>query len=277
MTLEIGFMQGRLLEKYNGRYQAFHPDLWQDEFRIASEIGLTSIELIADYENEDVNPLFQDAKALSHLLSLSDDTGVKIRSICADYFMKYHLIDRSDGSLSRRSFEVMEKLVENGSYIGVENIVIPFVDESSIKNIFNTEKLVRSIQKVTDIFQGTSVEASFELDLPPKDVLSFVEALDRKNAKINYDIGNSAALGFSIKEELRTYGDLINDIHLKDRKFGAGPVIFGAGEADFGVLFDHIYTTNFTGPIVMQSYRDHDGLQVFKEQLQWITERYIRE
>ena len=45
----IGVMQGRLLPKYQGRYQAHPVGYWKDEFNIASTIGLSFIEFILDY------------------------------------------------------------------------------------------------------------------------------------------------------------------------------------------------------------------------------------
>ena len=50
-------MQGRLVPKYMGRYQAHPKDFWRDEFRIASDFGLDSIEFILDYNDADENPL----------------------------------------------------------------------------------------------------------------------------------------------------------------------------------------------------------------------------
>ena len=45
----IGTMQGRLLPKYKGRYQAHPIDYWQKEFEIAKNIGLGCIEFIFDF------------------------------------------------------------------------------------------------------------------------------------------------------------------------------------------------------------------------------------
>ena len=277
MNIEIGFMQGRLVEKYNGRYQAFHPNLWKSEFKIASSLGLKSIELIADYENEDLNPIFQNEKSLNYLNDISNDTGVKILSICADYFMKYQLINKCDFAINEKSLDIMKKLIENSAYIGVMNVVIPLVDESSIKDCFENNELIESFNKVMHIFEEFNIEASFELDLPPKDIITFINNIDSENAKVNYDSGNSASLGYSMHEELSSYGHLINDIHLKDRTLNGGPVLFGSGEVDFRVLFDYIYKTKFSGPIIMQSYRDDKGIDMFKEQLNWINEGYIQE
>ena len=268
-------MQGRLVEKYKGRYQAFHPFLWEDEFKVANSLGLKSIEIIADYQNEELNPIFQGKKELHNLKKVSSENGVEILSICADYFMKYQLIDKNNFRLNEQSLTKAKKLIENSAFLGIKTIVIPLVDESSIINSWFNDNLLESFNKILRIFEEFNVDASFELDLPPKDALMFIESMGSTNAKINYDIGNSASLGYSIHEELRTYGHLINDIHLKDRVKNGGSVVLGNGDADFKTLFDFIYKTNFKGPIVMQAYRDDKGIDIFKEQLNWIRKEFI--
>ena len=57
MNNKIGVMQGRLLPKYQGRYQAHPVGYWQDEFIVAREVGLDCIEFILDYNNAEDNPL----------------------------------------------------------------------------------------------------------------------------------------------------------------------------------------------------------------------------
>ena len=49
MNNKIGVIQGRLVPKYQGRYQAFPIGMWQDEFKVAQEYGLDLIEFILDF------------------------------------------------------------------------------------------------------------------------------------------------------------------------------------------------------------------------------------
>ena len=51
MKKKIGIMQGRLLPKYRGRYQAHPVGYWDKEFPIAAKLGLDSIEFILDFNN----------------------------------------------------------------------------------------------------------------------------------------------------------------------------------------------------------------------------------
>jgi hypothetical protein len=55
----IGLMQGRLLPKYHGRFQAHPIGYWQEEFPKAAALGLDFIEFILDLEGADQNPLIR--------------------------------------------------------------------------------------------------------------------------------------------------------------------------------------------------------------------------
>ena len=52
-------MQGRLLPKFQGRYQAHPAGYWKKEFQIAQHIGLDCIEFILDFNNVEENPLLK--------------------------------------------------------------------------------------------------------------------------------------------------------------------------------------------------------------------------
>ena len=119
----IGTMQGRLLPKYNGRYQAHPYRYWQKEFPIAAELGLEYIEFILDFNNVYENPLIH-SKGVNEILSLSEKTGVKVKTICADYFMEapLHVLSKDRVKVSQK---VLGTLIQNSIQLGVTDIVIP--------------------------------------------------------------------------------------------------------------------------------------------------------
>ena len=88
---------------------------------------------------------------------------------------------------------------------------------------------------------------------------------------MNYDIGNSASLGFDPVAELDSYGDHISDIHIKDRIRGGGPVVLGEGAVNFDRFFSKLREFDYSGPFIMQAYRDDEGVSVFKKQLDWVS------
>ena len=84
--MKYGIMQGRLLPKYKGRYQAFPINTWEKEFKLASMLNLSSIEFILDYHEFENNPLMSKA-GLTRIKQAVSESAVDVKSVCADYFM----------------------------------------------------------------------------------------------------------------------------------------------------------------------------------------------
>ncbi len=71
----LGVMEGRLLPKYQGRFQAHPVGYWQGEFSIAADLDLDCIELILAFNDYEINPLLRP-DGPEELLRLSEQTGV---------------------------------------------------------------------------------------------------------------------------------------------------------------------------------------------------------
>jgi len=268
MKNKIGVMQGRLLPKYQERYQAHPVGYWQKEFEVAQEFELDCIEFILDYNDAEENPLLKDG-GIGEINALSDLTGVTVTSICADYFMEapFHSKDKM---VAEKSQQVMVKLLESAKHLGVTDIVIPCVDQSTLDGEVASNRFVNKLTPMLEIAERFKINLSLETDLAPQ---PFVELLNRFNSNriaVNYDIGNSASLGYDPIEELDAYGDKITDIHIKDREIAGGPVVLGQGNANFDLFFNKLKELNYQGPFIMQAYRDEEGVEVFKKQFEWI-------
>lgn len=268
----IGTMQGRLLPKYQGRNQAHPIGYWQKEFLVAKEIGLDCIEFILDFSGVEHNPLVRD-EGIYEIQQITNKTGVQVKTICGDYFMEKPL-HSSDNEVAEQSLSVLRKLLVSAKQLGVTDIVIPCVDKSSLNNKKNESRFISVIQSITNDLENLNINLSLEMDLPPEPFRKLLDKFQSKNITVNYDIGNSASLGFDSVIELDSYGDRISDIHIKDRTLGGGPVILGEGAANFDLFFDKLREFDYSGPFIMQAYRDNEGVSVFKKQLDWVS-RYL--
>lgn len=269
MRNNIGVIQGRLLPKYKGRYQAHPLGYWQEEFDVASKVGLDCIEFILDYNDAEKNPLLIEG-GVDELLAISKKTGVSIKTVCADYFMEapLHSIDKI---VAEESFVILTRLVNTATQLGVTDIVIPCVDQSTLDGEEAVERFVVQVNKIIPLIEKVGVNLSLETDLDPSAFVKLLDRLDSKRITVNYDIGNSAALGYDPIEELTAYGDRITDIHIKDRVLGGGPVTLGEGDANFELFFNKLKEFKYHGPFIMQAYRDDEGVEIFKKQLEWIS------
>ncbi|TGM82280.1 sugar phosphate isomerase/epimerase [Leptospira mtsangambouensis] len=271
----LGVMQGRLLPKFKGRYQAHPVGYWQDEFPIAKSFGLDCIEFILDYNDYEINPLLTDS-GVSEILNIIRETGVKVVSVCADYFMEapFHSEDRK---IVETSQNVLSLLLKNGKKLGVKDIVIPCVDQSSLRSEADKEVFRENLSPLVKEAEELGINLSLETDLDPKGFLQVIKMFDSDAVTVNYDIGNSASLGFDPDTEFDDYGVHITDIHIKDRKLNSGSVELGTGDAQFEKVLKKIKTLNYSGPLIMQAYRDDEGLEIFKRQLDWVRRNFLIE
>jgi len=261
-------MQGRLLPKYRGRYQAHPVGCWEQEFELAQGIGLDCIEFILDFNDAEENPLLEKG-GVDKILSLIDKTGISVKTVCADFFMEAPLHSK-DKAISELSQEVMKRLLNSSAELGVTDVVLPCVDKSSLANQQAVDRFVEKMMPCVQVAEKKGINISLETDLPPSAFWELLGCFDSEHVTVNYDIGNSAALGYDSVEEFEAYGNRITDVHIKDRAFGGGPVILGEGVADFNTVFSKLSELNYQGPFIMQAYRDEEGVDIFNRQLGWV-------
>jgi len=268
----IGIMQGRLTSRYMGRYQAYPADSWEEEFYLAKDMGFECIEFIFDYENFDQHPLMT-LDGREKLNELIKTTGVKIYSICADYFMKFPLF--VDNETSRHeNVETLINLIKNTSLVGGMDITIPCVDESALKNEKHKALLKKSLDQCLEASLLHGVNINLETDLSPMDIQGLLTDINHPKIKVNYDTGNSASAGYDPEEELSAYGEYISVLHIKDRLLNGGSVQLGTGQADFEKIFRKLNKRSFRGVIIMQAARaaeSDDEIGFVKEQLNFLN------
>jgi hexulose-6-phosphate isomerase len=80
--------------------------------------------------------------------------------------------------------------------------------------------------------------------------------------KVNYDSGNSASLGFDLRDEFAAYGTRIGSVHVKDRIQGGGTVPPGTGDANFALLFERLKDIDYKGDFILEAARGTSGDEV---------------
>ena len=264
LGLPIGIMQGRLLPKYLGRYQAHPLNYWKDEFPIASDIGLDCIEFILDFNDYKKNPLIYIG-GVKEIKETSKENSVNVKTICADYFMDspLHIKDKEQ---QKTNIDCFLTILHSAKDIGIKDIVLPCVDNSSIQDPKKQDLFLGIWGDLIEEIKKNGVRISLETDLGPKDFSNLLDKINSDFISVNYDTGNSASLGYDPVEEFIAYGSRISDIHIKDRVLGGGPIELGKGNVDFKKILTTINNNNYKGPLIFQAYRDEQGVDIFKKQ-----------
>lgn len=254
----LGMMQGRLVPPEPGRFQAFPRVRWNEEFAFAAQVPLTYIEWIYDLYGADVNPLTSDIRRMESLIA---DSKVSVVSMCADYFMDRPFLRCSEAEREERS-RFLQTLLPLAKRVGIERVVIPFVDASRIDTREERAVAVEVLKEALPAARENGVELHLETSLSPADFASFLDALPDPFLKVNYDTGNSASLGYAPKEEFAAYGERVGSVHIKDRIRGGGTVPLGAGNADFPAFFAALEHVGYRGDMTLQVARSEAGQEV---------------
>jgi hexulose-6-phosphate isomerase len=261
--VRIAVMQGRLLPPSDGRFQCFPRKQWREEFPLAAEAGLDAIEWIYDSPSESDNPLGID-DGLAEMRVLSEKCNIAVVSVCADYFMECPLI-KAGAAESEERIRKLLWLLDRCKLGGIRRVVLPFVDNSRIDNDAEEAQVVQVLRRVLGHAEKAEVELHLETSLDPKRFSSFLAKLPHPYLKANYDSGNSASLGYDVREEIAAYGNRIGSVHIKDRVRGGGTVPLGTGNAEIPVLLSQLFRIGYKGDFVMQIARGEAG-----KELAWI-------
>jgi hexulose-6-phosphate isomerase len=269
LTKQIGIMQGRLSPRIDGKIQAYPAKTWQKEFEIAKEIGYSAIEWIVEKPLE-INALMSKS-GMQEIKEIILKTGVRVDYVCADFFMQQPLVRMSE-KIKEENKKILEQILINSKEIGAIGVEIPFVDASSIKTESEIDELISVTEDAFKLAGEIGINVSLETDLNAKEFKKLLEKVNLDHVKANYDIGNSASLGYEPLEELENYGQRILNVHVKDRKLGSTTVPLGTGNADIRCVFEKLDEIGYTGGITMQAARGEDDVATAREQLMYTLE-----
>lgn len=259
--MHVGIMQGRLLPPEGDRIQAFPRARWGEEFELAAEAGLSAIEWIYDVHGEGANPIETDA-GIARVHALSRESGVGVRSVCADWFMEHPLLRLRDEAARAAWGARLAWLVERCTRLGATRIVVPFVDQATILGDADVDTVVRTLEGVLPTLEAGAVELHLETALGPAEFAALLARVPHPLVRVNYDSGNSAAQRFASAQEFAAYGGRIGSVHVKDRVPGGGTVPLGAGGADLPVVITGLRALGYDGDIVLQVARGSTGDEV---------------
>jgi len=267
-------MQGRLTPSRGRGIQFFPFDNWKREFEIGSKIGINEIEWIFDYDRYVDNPLW-DATGIQLINRVEEETGVEVKSVCFDYFMRRPFFKAAKveaAAIRKENIEFVKKIITGMKEIGAYILEIPFVDASSMKTTDEKNYVTEFLSEVLIIADDVDVLIGCETDMPVGTFRNFLDSVNHPRIRANYDSGNSSGLGYKHSDELLSLSEYVANVHIKDRVYQGTTVTLGSGSADFDQVFSSLKKIKYGGSIVLQAARGEDGNEVtnIKNQLSFV-------
>ena len=258
MSLNIGFMQGRLSPIVNGKIQSFPWNTWEHEITHAKSLGLSIMEWTLDQDRLYENPLMTSSgqAKIDELCKKHDFT---IPSLTGDCFMQAPFWKATDKNALDELKKDFNSIIKACSKVGIKFVVVPLVDDGRLENMDQENILVEFLLAQEESLNQLDVKVVFESDFHPSELKRFISRIDYRSFGINYDTGNSAALGLNLFDEFDAIGDRILNVHIKDRPLGGTTVPLGEGHADLPSVFCLLESQGYQANYILQTARATDG------------------
>lgn len=245
---KIGFMQGRLVDQIKSNIQYFPDQNWLKEIEIAKLNKFHIMEWTINYENIKKNPLFN-----GNIKKIENLKKFKIKTVTCDFFMQKPFFKKRYFQKRKDYINDLLKVIKNCNRLNLNYLILPLVDNSSIKNSEEENQLIKNLKKKI-LPNLKKLKILFEIDYPPEKILTFIKKFKSNKFGINYDTGNSAGLNYNFDDE-KVYFKYVRNIHIKDRiKFGS-TVRLGNGNWNHKKFFKFIKKSKYRGFFILQTAR----------------------
>lgn len=246
-NVKFGIVQGRLVKAPPGCLQWFPQKSWESEFYLASALGYDYIELIAEREQNDNNPLWSE-QGVKRIKDLTVENGLSLHAFCTDYIIDHSLSD--DACV----FDHTVKLLSRGKSLGVQKLILPMFEKSEV-NERNSDKYLDVIKELASVANRSNISLCLETILNGKELLNFLRTLDSNNVGCVFDTGNRVAFGHNIYSDIKLLGDKIYHVHIKDKNEDNENVLLGTGKVNFYKAFESLAAIGYKGPYTFETFR----------------------
>lgn len=248
----IGVLQGRLTPSRGRGIQFFpgEPGEWKAEFPAAAIIGLEAIELLVRPNSLYQHPLMS-LRGQKKLLELSKSNNIAIPSVHA-YYAKTDTYEKD-----------LVEIVRASHALGANVILLSFFKDRKLseKQDDTWEDMRERCAPAAQTAQELGVQLGIEAELSASTLRELFSYLGSPAYGVYYDLGNQFACGFPVVEEIKTLGEHIVGVHVKDRlsqksgELESPSVPLGEGCADLLGAFRSLAGVQYKHPLIIQGAR----------------------
>ena len=247
----LGFMQGRLVNSPYNKIQCFPEKEWKKELKLANNNNFKLMEWTVNNANIKKNPILSK-KNFYQIKKVAKKYNIKINSLTCDYFMERPFFKKEIKN-KNKIINNLKIILSNSQKLNIKFVVIPLVDQSSIKNKTEERTIINFFDEILKK-EYKKITILFESDYKPKQLLNFIKKFKSKNIGINYDSGNSSSLGYNFDSE-KIYFKFIKNFHIKDRLLHGKTVRLGNGNAKIKKILQFFKKKKYKGNFILQTAR----------------------
>jgi sugar phosphate isomerase/epimerase len=249
----FGIVQGRLLRPPAGLLQWFPQENWEMEYYMAPAMGISFIELIAERQHNEQNPMWTDA-GVAAIHRHAKANGLIIPTFTNDYVIDHSIL--SDAETMRLSL----RLISQGAKLGCTKYIFPLFEASEM-TAKNASRFTGIVRETADACAAVNIALCLETVIEGPPMLDALALFDRPAIELVFDTGNRGALGHDLGRDARLLGDHIGHVHLKDKLVSGENVQLGTGVVDFAEVFRALADIDYAGLYTFETNRGEHPLR----------------
>ena len=255
---------------------------WHERLALARQVGFDFVELSCDESAERQARLDWGAAERRRLRDAINKSGLPLLSMCLSGHRSLAL-GSADGRTRQQGLDLLRKAIDFSFELGLRIIQIAgyydyYGDIDAGTSARYRECLARGaawagqagVMLGVETMEGDDVVDSIGA------AMELVEALNSPWFQVYPDIGNIAAHGYDLADELRRGAGHIIGLHVKDSRPGEPRrVAFGAGVVPFLSAFRTLAALDYSGPVLIEMWNDDrpDSLELIGAARRWVVDK----
>jgi L-ribulose-5-phosphate 3-epimerase len=259
---------------------------WEKRLSIAHSAGYDFMELSIDESDERLERLKWDKRKIRELRETSEDVEMPILTMCLSGNRRFP-IGSSYPEIQKKGVEVLESAILFASIFGIRIVQVAGYDvlsQGEISTIESKEKFYNNLKNSVEYasslgimlaVENVGVDFSNSIDK----IMYFVNRINSPWLQTYPDVGNLAATGQNVNQQLLLGKDHIAAIHIKDTLDGVFKYVnLGSGIIDFVETFKTLKSISFNGPILFEMWADEekDNFDIVKLAKKWISDKITK-
>lgn len=257
---------------------------WYERLDLARNVGFDFVELSCDESVERQARMDWTKTERQYLRDAVDKSGVPVLTMCLSAHRALAL-GSSRAQTRDKGLDLLQKAINFSLDLGVRIIQIAgyydyygTIDNGTERRYL--EALAEGITWASEagVMLGVETMEGANVVDSIRRAMCHVEALNSPWFQIYPDIGNLAAHGFDVGEELDSGNGHIVGIHVKDSRPGEPRrVPFGEGIVPFVEAFRKLADLGFHGPVLIEMWNDNrpDSMDLIVAARQWVVGKML--
>ena len=257
---------------------------WYERLDLARNVGFDFVELSCDESSERQARMGWTKAERRCLRDAADKSGVPLLTMCLSAHRALAL-GSADADTRDKGLDLLRKAIDFSLDLGVRIIQVAgyydyygtfddategrYLDALAAGIVWASEA---GVMLGVETMEGANVVDSI------RGAMRHVEALNSPWFQIYPDIGNLAAHGFDVGEELEIGHGHIVGVHVKDSRPGEPRrVPFGEGIVPFVEAFRKLAELGFRGPVLIEMWNDNrpDSMELIGAARQWVVGKML--